>query len=142
MSNFVLEIITPQRVVFADEVNSVSTPTPQGIITVLPKHTLLFTKLVEGELRILKGSEEIFLAIGGGFMEVNDKKASILVTAAYKADEINEKEVLQAKERAEKVIKEGGEKDQLIQAQRIFQRSNIALKVAKRHKVRKRLSNN
>ena len=49
---FLLEIITPQRGVFKEDVESVSVPTVDGIIQVLPNHEDLFSALAEGEIKI------------------------------------------------------------------------------------------
>lgn len=134
MADIQLEIITPEKIAYTDKVSMVSAPSSDGTVGVLPHHVPLFTKLVEGEVKILKGNEEIYLAIGGGFMEVTLNKVVILVTAAYHADEINEQEVTLAKKRAEEALKSKPTGEALIEAQNLFRRSVVALKVFnKRH---------
>jgi len=132
MTTFLLEIVTPERIAFSEQVEMVTTPTSSGIIGVLPHHVPLFTRLVEGEVKIARGNTESFLAIGGGFMEVTREKVQILVTEAYHADEINEKEVLEAQKRAKETLLAKPEGIDLKQAQALFHRSTIALKVIRR----------
>ncbi len=129
-----LEIVTPERIAYSDKVDMIIVPSLDGQIGVLPHHVPLFSRLTEGELKIVKGEEEIYLAIGGGFMEVTASKVMILVTEAYHAHEINEQDVLSARKRAEEALKEKGHPDGLIQAQALFKRSTIALKVLSRRK--------
>lgn len=138
MASFLLEIITPQKIAFSQEVEMITAPSASGVIGVLAHHVPLFTRLVEGELKITKNKEEIFLAIGGGFMEVTPKKTMILVTDAYHAHEINESEMVKAKERAEKALKEKPTGAALLEAQALFKRSTIALNVY--HKRRRHTS--
>ena len=93
MKPFRLEIITPQRQAFAEDVNSVTVPTVNGMVGVLALHAPLFSALTEGEIKITSGSKEFFLAIGSGFMEVTKIGVSILVTSAFHAHELNEAEI-------------------------------------------------
>lgn len=132
MSSFLLEIITPRRIAFSDNVEMVTAPSTGGTIGILAHHAPLFTRLVEGELKIIKKEEEFFLAIGDGFLEVNPEKVTILVTSAYHAHEINEQEVSLARKRAEEALLVKPKGSELIEAQTLFKRSVIALKVAHR----------
>lgn len=135
MSSFQLEIITPEKVAYTDDVEMVTVTSSDGEIGILPKHTPLFTRLVQGEVKIKKQGEEIFLAIGGGFMQVSPQKTVILVTEAFHASEINENEVMMAKKRAEEALAQKPTGEALISAQSMFKRSMIAMKLLnkKRH---------
>ena len=134
MHTFPLEIITPERIVFNDQVEMVTASSASGVIGILPHHTPLFSRLVEGEMKIIKSKEDLHLAIGGGFIEVTPSKVVILVTSAYKAEEINEQDVLAAKKRAEEALKAKPTGAALVEAQGLFRRSMVALKVLRRHK--------
>jgi F-type H+-transporting ATPase subunit epsilon len=137
MSTFLLEIITPERIAFSDKVEMVTAPSASGTIGILPHHVPLFTRLIEGEIKISKNMEELFLAIGSGFLEVTPEKVVILVTSAYHADEINEQEMLKAQKRAEEAMSAKPQGVELAAAQALFKRSMIALKVLGRRKLRK-----
>ncbi len=74
------KIVTPEREVFADDVESVSLITKDGEITVLPHHITLVTILLPGEIRYKKNGEELFIAVSGGFAEVRPD-GSVVVLA-------------------------------------------------------------
>lgn len=133
---FQLDIITPDRTAYADSVNALSVPTLNGTIGVLPKHVGLFTALGEGEIKITTGTKELFLAIGGGFMEVGREKVSVLVSRAVHADELNERDIKEAQERARNIIVSNVKGEELAAAQAIFRRSNLEMNVIRRHKTR------
>lgn len=134
MSTFLLEIITPDRVVFSDQVEMVTATSSMGTIGILPQHVALFSKLVQGEVKISKDKKDFYLAIGGGFIEVTKDKTYILVTEAFHAEEINEQEIIKARKRAEEAIRDKSNLMSLSEAQSIFHRSEIALKVLRRHR--------
>jgi F-type H+-transporting ATPase subunit epsilon len=136
METFLLEIITPQRQAFSEEVDAVYASTDMGTIGVLAHHEPLFCSLTEGEVKIYSGKKEYLLAIGGGFMQITDKKVSILVSAAVHADEINEAEIKKAETEAKEAIKRKVTGDDLRAAQEVLRRSMIEFKVL-RHKQRR-----
>ena len=80
--NLLFEIITPEKVIYKDEVDEVVVPTENGEIAILPNHINLLTQVNPGELIIKKGAKQEYLAITGGFLEVQHNKISIL--AEYK----------------------------------------------------------
>jgi F-type H+-transporting ATPase subunit epsilon len=74
-----LKIFTPEKTIFQGEADSISLPTPTGVITVLSKHTSLVTPLSAGEVRIVsKEGTKAFLGEGGVF-EISKNKAVLLL---------------------------------------------------------------
>lgn len=134
MPSFQLDIVTPERSAYSDSVNALSVPTPNGTIGVLPKHVGLFTVLGEGEIKITTVTKELFLAIGGGFMEVTKEKISILVSRAVHADELNERAITEAQARARAIVSNNVKGEELAQAQAILRRSVLEMKVIRRHR--------
>lgn len=133
ISTLDLTIITPFGVAFSDQaITSVNVPSTEGYLGILPHHTSLFAQLTEGELKITKGGEDIYLAIGGGFMEILNNKVTILVTRAIHADKLNEREILEAQQRAEQLLKEKPTGEVLAEAQSLYRRSLVDLKVIRR----------
>lgn len=130
--DLLLEIVTPERTAYTDRVNALSVPTPNGTIGVLPKHVGLFTALGEGEIKIRAGTKELFLAIGGGFMEVGREKVSILVSRAVHADELNERDIKEAESRARSIIVNNSKGEELAAAQAVLRRSILEMKVIRR----------
>ena len=99
-----LEIITPERKVFDDTVDSVTVPTMTGEVGILPNHAPLISTLKSGVLTVsTKGSSER-MVVSGGFLEVSSNKVSVLTDIAEKADEINVESAKAEREAAEKVL--------------------------------------
>jgi F-type H+-transporting ATPase subunit epsilon len=135
MAQFQLDIITPQRKAFSESVTQVVVPTSAGVIGVLAHHEPLFTALSEGEVKITQGTKEFFLAIGGGFMEVQkDGKITILVSRAAHATELNEAELKRALDAAKALVDRKVTGAELASAMMTIRRSMIELKVARRRK--------
>lgn len=136
MPSFQLDIVTPERTAYSDSVNALSVPTPSGTIGVLPKHVGLFSVLGEGEIKITTGSKDLYLAIGGGFMEVTKEKVSILVSRAVHADELNEKAITEAHAQAREIVTSNVKGEELAAAQAILRRSVLEMKVIRRNRSR------
>lgn len=134
MSTFLLEIITPEKIAYSEQVDMVTAPSADGVIGILSHHVPLFTRIVEGEIEIRKDSQKNYLAIGGGFLEVTPTKTILLVTSAYGANEINEQEIILAAKRAKEALAAKPIGDALIAAEAAIRRSEIALKVLHRHR--------
>ena len=69
MKTIHLEILTPEKVAFTDQVTMITASSSSGQIGILPGHIPLFTRLIEGEVKITKGLAVSYLAIGSGFLE-------------------------------------------------------------------------
>lgn len=132
MNTFQLDIITPQRKAFSEQVHTVLVPTANGTIGVLPRHEELFSALTEGEVKITAGEKEFYLSIGGGFMEVHHGIVTILVSRAVHADEINEQEIKKAMSVASELIAKKIAGDERAYALSVLRRSMLDLKVAHR----------
>ena len=105
MATLRLEIVTPEAKTFSDDVDSVVIPGSEGEFGVLPQHVALMTEIVPGELRIMKGGEEIRLAVGSGFVEVTQESVSVLTDMAIREEEIDESVAEAAIKRAEEAMK-------------------------------------
>ncbi|OGH68724.1 MAG: ATP synthase F1 subunit epsilon [Candidatus Magasanikbacteria bacterium RIFCSPLOWO2_02_FULL_44_11] len=108
------QIITPEREVFSDEIDQISLMTEDGEITVLPHHIPLVTNLKPGELRYKKKTEEITLAVSGGFGVVRPNGSVIvLADTAEHAHEIDLKRAEEARSRAAKLMEESRNKEDI-----------------------------
>ncbi len=134
MAQLHLEVVTAERRVFEDDVSMVVAPGTEGQLGILPSHAPLMTALTYGELQIQRpGQEDIFIAIGGGFMEVGPRHVTILADSAERADEIDIARAEEARARAIKTMaQEKHEGVDLAQAEAALRRSIARLKVARR----------
>lgn len=134
--NLILEIITPEKSVFKEEVDEVIVPTTKGEIAILPNHINLLTRIAPGALIAKKGSDTYPVAITGGFIEVNNNKVSILADYAIRAQDIEIARAEEAKKRAEKVMQEKTSDKDFRIAQGELLKSLLELKVAGKHRRR------
>ncbi len=102
-----LEVITPERKVYEDDVDMVVAPASEGYVGILPHHVPLFTTLGPGEFKVKKGGVEEILAVFGGFMDVRGDRVVVLTDAAEPAEEIDANRAQQARERAQQVLAAG-----------------------------------
>ena len=102
-----LEIVTPERLAYSDEVDSVALPGIEGELGVLPHHAPLITTLGVGELRIRKGGEVDHFAIAGGFLQVRPDKVVVMAELADMASEIDLEKAAEARREAEKALETG-----------------------------------
>ena len=77
-----LEIVTPERLAYEDEVDMVLVPAIDGELGILPHHTPLVSLLGVGELKIRKGADEESFAIAGGFLQVRPDKVVVMAETA------------------------------------------------------------
>ncbi|MDX1523251.1 MAG: F0F1 ATP synthase subunit epsilon, partial [Anaerolineae bacterium] len=141
MSTFHLEIVTVERNIYDDQVNMVIAPGSEGVLGILPNHTPLLTGLDYGELQIKKdGEEDQFLAIGGGFMEVQPHHVVVLADSAEHVDEIDIERAAAARQRAEERLARAkkGEDIDFSQAQAALRRSIVRIKITERRRRRSR----
>src|SRR4051794_24917992 len=83
-----LEIVTPERLAYEDDVDMVVVPGIEGELGILPHHAPLITTLGVGELRIKKGGAEESFAIVGGFLQVRPDKVVVMAETGDRASEI------------------------------------------------------
>lgn len=131
-----LQIITPEKTVFDDEVEEVTLPTTTGQITVLPKHVGLVTSIEPGELIFKKHQKETHMASGFGFAQVGKDNIKVLVDLAAPEEEIEEKKIEEAKKQAEEALKQKHllSEEEYATAAANLQKSLAQLKIKRRHR--------
>jgi len=101
-----LEIVTPDREVVHDLVESVTVPGKGGYLGILPGHAPLLSELRTGEVVYTRDGTKHYLAVSWGFAEVLPERVIILVQTAERAEEIDLARAARALERAEERLKE------------------------------------
>ena len=129
-----LEIVTPERLAYSDEVDSVvSCPGSEGELGVLPHHAPLVSTLGVGELRIRKGGAEESFAIVGGFLQVRPDKVVVMAETADMASEIDLEKAQEARREAERALESGyHEGADLSAARAALQQALLRIRVAER----------
>jgi F-type H+-transporting ATPase subunit epsilon len=128
-----LEIVTPERLAYSDEVDSVQLPGSEGELGVLPHHAPLISTLGVGELRIRKGGAEESFAIVGGFLQVRPDKVVVMAETADMASEIDLEKAEEARREAERALESGyHEGADLSAARAALQQALLRIRVAER----------
>lgn len=106
MAKLKFTIVTPERTVLSEEIDSLTCPTTTGQITVLPGHVPLISSLQAGELGAKINGKQEYYAVSGGFVEVRPgNEVVILADTAEHATEIDTQRAEEAKKRAEESMK-------------------------------------
>jgi F-type H+-transporting ATPase subunit epsilon len=134
-----LQLVTPERTVLHEELDSLSCPTDMGQITILPHHIPLVATLEPGELVAKSGGKEHFIHVAGGFVEVRDHNTVIVLADTaehhHQIDVVREQEAIQRAKQAMKEKKMSEEEYAKVAA--VLQQSLTRLNVARKHSHRR-----
>lgn len=133
---FHLEIVSPDGIIYKEEIEEISLPTINGEITILPHHIPLYAKLSEGEAVITKNGKKTVIAVLGGMAEVGNNSVSIITDYAIRAESIEMARAEDAKKRAEDAIKNKEENVDYTMVDQDLKKSILELKVAQKYKKR------
>lgn len=130
-NTFMLEIVTPEQILFKDEVQFLVAPAVEGELGVLRNHAPLVAALKIGVLRYKDAQDkEQKIAMSGGFMEVVDNTARVLAETAEHGHEIDVLRAKAAAERARRRLAQRDENMNYSRAQLAMQRAIARLRAA------------
>ncbi len=130
-TGFLLEVVTPRRLLVSEEVTELVAPGSEGYFGVLPGHTPFMTTLKIGELTYWNGREERHLSVAWGYAEVRPEKMVVLAETAERAAEIDVERAEAARRRAEERLRQWGDETvDFTRAQAALQRALTRLAVA------------
>ncbi len=125
-----LQIITPDKLLVREDVDSVQIPGKNGYLGVLPGHAPLITELMIGEISYTQGGATHYLAVAWGFAEVLPDKVTILADTAERPEDIDVNRAQQAKARAEEALRQAGPDLDYDAVQYAQRRAEVRLEVA------------
>jgi F-type H+-transporting ATPase subunit epsilon len=131
-----LEIVSPERRAYSDDVDMVVVPGIDGELGILPHHTRLISALGTGELRIKKAGIEQVLFISGGFVEVRSDKVIVMADLAEHTDEIDEARAVEARRKAEAELGEVHDPVDLARVRAALQTALMRERIATRRRSR------
>src|SRR4030095_9906034 len=97
-----LEVVTPERRLLSEQVNSVTVPGRGGELGILPGHASLISDLQSGVLSYDEDGTTFLMHVSGGFVEVNNDRVSVLAEIAERPEEIDPERARRASDIAEK----------------------------------------
>lgn len=125
-----LEVVTPQKAIVSEEVQSVVAPGSEGEFGVLKGHTTFLTSLNMGALRYTDASgKERVLFVNGGFAEVLPDKVTILAESAERRKNIDLSRAEDAKARAEKRLSENSDGMDMVRAEAALKRAIFRINI-------------
>ena len=136
MPTMLFEMVTAEKLLFSDQVESIVAPGEAGELGILPHHAPLLSILKSGELRVTQDGQEQFISITGGFLEVLDNKVTVLADAAERADETGLERAEAAVRRAEERIATREADLDLERAMGSLRRAQVRVTVARRRRNR------
>jgi F-type H+-transporting ATPase subunit epsilon len=129
-----LEIVTPQGVVYSEDVELVGLQTLDGQIGILPQHMRLMTQMLPGEMKVRKDGREQFLAVGEGLVEVTGDRVAIATDMAIESEKIDEAKVEEARRRAEARLRDKISDEEVASVNAALARSLAQLHVKRRRR--------
>ena len=102
-----VDIVSAEGEIFSGPATMVFAPASQGELGIAPRHAPLLTLLKPGEVRVqTPEGEQHFFFVGGGALEVQPNKVTVLADTALRAKDIDEAAALAAKQRAEEALRD------------------------------------
>ena len=130
-----LSIITQEKKLLEEQVDSVTVPTTEGEVTILPNHIPLFTKLQTGELTYKVQNQENSVVITDGFMDVGPQsKVTVMVDTAIRSADIDILKAEEAKRKAEELMAQKLDQRDFIMAEAQLRQALMEIKAANRRK--------
>jgi F-type H+-transporting ATPase subunit epsilon len=131
-----LEVVTPERRAYDDDVDMVVVPGRNGQLGILPRHTPLISSLGTGELRIKKAGTEETLLISGGFVEVRPDRVIVMADLAEHSEEIDEARAVEARKRAQAELEQTKDPVDLARVRAALQTALMRERIAVRRRSR------
>lgn len=130
------EIVSQDKTLYEGPADIVVVPGSEGEMGVLPNHTPLLTTLDLGFVRVRNDDEETIFTIAGGVMEVRPHIVTILADVGESVEEIDVERAQEARDRAEKFLKEGPppDTDEYLAMEAALRRSNLRLEAVRRYR--------
>jgi F-type H+-transporting ATPase subunit epsilon len=101
-----VDVVSAEEQIFSGEAEFVALPGEAGELGIYPKHTPLITRVKPGAVRIQVAgrSEEEFVFVAGGILEVQPNRVTVLADTAIRGADLDEAKASEAKKRAEELM--------------------------------------
>jgi F-type H+-transporting ATPase subunit epsilon len=131
-----VDIVSAEGEIFSGPAKMVFAPASQGDLGIAPRHAPLLTLIKAGEVRVQTpdGAEQSFY-VGGGALEVQPNKVTVLADTATRAKDLDESQALAAKQRAEEALK--NKTDDLSQAEALAELARVVAQLKMIERLRK-----
>ncbi len=131
-AKYMLEVITPERMFFRGEVESVILPTPDGTMSIQKMHEPMVAAINIGSMKLLVDGEWLECTTSEGFVEVRPDETIIFSQTAEWPNEIDIRRAQEAKERAEERLRQSQSHQEYMQNQIALARAMVRLRAGRR----------
>jgi F-type H+-transporting ATPase subunit epsilon len=117
MATFHFDLVSPEKLAFAGEVDQVDVPGVEGDFGVLAGHAPVVAAIRPGILTIITGGAKQKIIVLGGIAEVSEKGLTVLADVATSLDELDRAEFAETISEMETKLseKEGSELDHALE---------------------------
>jgi F-type H+-transporting ATPase subunit epsilon len=129
---FLLEVVTPEKLLLSQQVEEVIAPGSEGEFGVLPGHCHFLSTLRIGELRYRTGEQTNSMAVLWGFAEVTPTKVTVMAEVAEKAEDIDVERATVKVAEAERRLQAGGLPSEVKESQISLEKARLRKKIAER----------
>ena len=130
-----VDIVSAEGEIFAGEAEMVFVPAKEGELGITPRHAPLLTLIKAGEVRVKTAEGETSVYVGGGALEVQPNRITVLADTAVRAHDLDEAAALAAKQRAEEAL--ANTTDKIDQAHALAELAQAAAQLKLLEKLRK-----
>jgi F-type H+-transporting ATPase subunit epsilon len=130
-----VDVVSAEGEIFSGSAEMVFAPGSEGELGIAPRHAPLLTLLKAGEVRIKTAEGEQSIFVGGGALEVQPNKVTILADTAMRAKDLDEAAAVAAKQRAEEAL--ASNVDKVDQAQALAELARVAAQLRIIQRLRK-----
>jgi len=130
-----VDIVSAEGEIYSGDAEMVFVPAKEGELGIAPRHAPLLTLIKAGEVRVKNAEGEQSIYVGGGALEVQPRRVTILADTAMRAKDLDEASALEAKRRAEEAL--SGKVDKVTQAQALAELAQAAAQLKLLEKLRK-----
>lgn len=123
-----LEVVTPEKKVYSEDVRFVVVPGVVGELGILPDHAPLMSGLKVGVMKVQQEGKNFKMAVSGGFVEVRSSRVTVLADSAERAEQIDRARAEAAKARAEQRLATKSADVDVLRAEMALQRALNRLK--------------
>jgi len=106
MATIHVDVVSAEQSIFSGEAEFVALPGEEGELGIFPRHTPLITRIRPGAVRIRvpNQSEEEFVFVAGGILEVQPNVVTVLADTAIRGQDLDEAKATEAKRLAEEAL--------------------------------------
>ncbi len=136
MNTIQVDIVSAEGEIFSGEAKMVFAPGIEGDLGIAPRHAPLLTLLKAGEVRVQPSEgAELSFYVGGGALEIQPKRVTVLADTAARAKDLDEAAALAAKQRAEEAL--ASSQDKISRAEALAELARIAAQLRMIEKLRR-----